>query len=508
MKQSRRKVKITKRAIETHDGQKGHRFILTDTELAGYQMVIGEKTKTFILEKRIKGVTKSQRKFTIGQYPAFSPEDARDIAERWAIMCRDGQDPTRVLIEKKGETGATYTLKRNNLNTVTVAKAFEIHFEYSRLVPSTEVDYRCSMTAQLGNWMDKPLSEIDLSALTLRGNEIEKAVSTSRARKVLSHLRAAWNSASKFCASKGFDCPGNPILLMKINKMFQSDPNKIVVPFQRLGEFISTLEELKDDPALSLGKRWTIRVYLLALYLGMRNGEARKLKWEHIDLDNGFFKLPGSMVKNKKTHIKPICDSALDILKEMYGVRKGEWVFPSPSVEAKNQGKHISPYRDAQDLVIKKMGEGFEFTPHAARRTFISLADGIHTPRTVLKALVNHISGDVTDGYCVKGFNPKQDGPHLARIETAFLTLRDMHRRGEQVPELVIDILPKETDSTLAAMYEEVARLKGEQNLVEHLQDDLRQARQELMDAKIEIAMHKGNLNFQHEQKTVEAAAG
>lgn len=512
MKQSRKKAKITKRAIDAIDGKKGHRFILADTELPGYQVVIGEKTKTFVLEKRIKGVTKSQRKFSIGKYPTCTPEEARDIAERWSILCRDGQDPTRLMIEKKGDAGVVYTLKKKDIKTVTVRKAFEIHFEFGRLSPLAEVDYRSSMTTQLGDWINKPLDELGISELTLRGNHIEQTVSTSRARKVLTHLRAAWNSALKFCQSKGFECPGNPLNLMKINQMYKPDPNKIVVPFQQLGKFIDCLEQLKDDPTLSKGKLWTIKVYLISLFLGMRNGEARKLKWEYLDLENGFFKLPGHIVKNKKKHIKPICDYALNLLREMHlETSESIYVFPSPSIEEKNQGKYISAYREVQQIVTERMGNSFEFSPHATRRTFISLADGIHTPRTVLKALVNHISGDVTDGYCVKGFNPKQDGPHLTRIEKAFLTLRDMYRSGEEVPEVVIDILPKDGESETAALFDEIASLKNELSIVDHLKEELERTKEELLQTKIELGIYKGQferLTSIPAERVVLAAAG
>ncbi len=490
MEKSRRRAKITKKLIQSIDGRKGHRYIVVDTELPGFQMVIGEKTKTYILEKRIKGVTKSQRKFTIGQYPALNPEEARDIAERWALLCRDGQDPTKVVIEKS-ETGTTYALKKSALEAVTVRKAFELHFEYAKLLPRTKYGYVSSMKVHLADWIDTPLHEIDISMVTMKGNHIEETVSANTARTVMHHFRAAWNSAVKFCQSKGLDCPGNPLNLMKVNQIYQTDPNKIVIPFQRVGQFIDILEQLKNDSTLTIGMQWTIKVYLLSLFLGMRNGEARMLKWKYLDMKAGFFKLPGQIVKNKKTHIKPICKYALGILEEMLAVRKNEYVFPTPSTAFTNKGKHISAYRDVQKIVIDRMGEEFEFTPHATRRTFISLADGINTPRTVLKALVNHISGDVTDGYCVEDFNPKQDGPYLARIEKAFLELRDRHRRGEDVPELVSDILPKPKDQATAALHAEILKMKEKQGVIDHLKAELAKTKNDLQQTAFELAFYK-----------------
>ncbi len=75
------------------------------------------------------------------------------------------------------------------------------------------------------------------------------------------------------------------------------------------------------------------------------------------------------------------------------------YVFPTPSSLAKDKGKSIGKCRQFQALMLTALPENAEFTPHALRRTFVSLADEINTPRKVLKDLVNHISGDVTDGY-------------------------------------------------------------------------------------------------------------
>ncbi|MDJ0837003.1 MAG: hypothetical protein QNK37_10835 [Acidobacteriota bacterium] len=42
--------------------------------------------------------------------------------------------------------------------------------------------------------------------------------------------------------------------------------------------------------------RMAMRLYLISLFLGMRNGESRRLKWGYTDLETGNFKLPGRIV--------------------------------------------------------------------------------------------------------------------------------------------------------------------------------------------------------------------
>ena len=490
IKDTRQKAKITKKLIQSINPDKGHRVTVSDTgkdSVTGFRCILGEESKTFVLEKRITGVTKSARKFKIGSFPEMTVEQAREIAGKWSVYCREGMDPTTVL-QERGTDGVIYTLKKKDVKTMTVWKALLTHFEYKDPEPNTKVDYRSSITTQLTDWKDTPLDDIKMEDLVKRGQKIAKEVSPSRARKVLQHLRAIWNTAKTYCDTYEYSCPPNPLMLMQVNKMFNVEENQVVIEFTRVGEFIDLLEQMVKDTELSPGYRRTARVYQVSLFLGMRNEEARLLRWEYLDLNTGYFILPGKVVKNKKKHIKPICKYVLTILREMYEEREpgNPWVFPTTSVEKQHQGKNISCYRWVQGYVVEKMG--IDFAPHALRRTFISLADEISIPRKVLKNLVNHISGDVTDKYCVKGFNPKKEGPYLGKIEKAFLILRDMFRNGEELPDVTADIFPKEDSAEIVFLREELAKRDAQISRIHALEKELAETKAALAKANQELA--------------------
>lgn len=443
--------------IEATHGIKGTRIIISDTEVKGFRLLVGENSKTFILEKRISGVKASARKFKIGCYPVLSLEKARETAKRWGHLCESGKDPSRVQIQESVDQLIFAAKKRA---APTLKECMELHFRYKKPLKVTEDCYRGNFRAHLKDWLHLPLSEIKVTHILERGHKIADSVSNSRAVGVLSNLRAVWTTAKAYCDEKGIACPGNPLLLIKIKKLYAHEHAKVVVPYSRVGQFIDLLEQMARDIHLSKGIRKTIKLYQLSLFLGMRNGEARRLKWEYIDLITGYFKLPGHIVKNKKAHLKPICNYAKQVLLNLYMEREDVW---NPYVFAANYRNrtHMKRNEAANRLLIQKMGGNFEFNTHALRRTFISLADEINTPRIVLKNLVNHISGDVTDGYCVKGFNPKKEAPYLNKIEEAFLILRDKFRRNEPLPELAIDLFPKKEEETIAAMTKEIEQLKA-----------------------------------------------
>ncbi len=465
MKEDRRKAKLTQRMIEAARGTKGVRIIISDTDIKGFRILVGETSKTFILEKRITGVKKSAKKYKIGTYPVLSLEKARETAKRWSHLCECGKDPSRVEIQEDGEQLTIATKKKT---TPTVEECLDLHSKYKKPGAITMGTYQSSFRVHFKDWLHLPLSELKITEILERGHKITKAVSPSRAVGALSNLRAVWTTAKAYCDERGIECPGNPLLLIKLKKLFAHEHGKVVVPITRLGQFIDLMETMVTDSDLGYGIRRTILLFQLCLFLGMRNGEARRLKWEYIDLETGYFKLPGHIVKNKKAHLKPICNYAKQILLKLHQERRdvrNPYVFPA----VLKRMNYMSRNEKAGHLLMERMGGNFEFNTHALRRTFISLADEINTPRKVLKNLVNHISGDVTDGYCVKGFNPKKETPYLNKIEEALLILRDKYRRNEPLPELATDLFPKKEDQKIAAMAKEIEQLKAALALAQQL---------------------------------------
>ena len=62
----------------------------------------------------------------------------------------------------------------------------------------------------------------------------------------------------------------------------------------------------------------------------LRPGELRAGEWAEIDFEQKLWKIPGSRMKMKKTHIVSLSDQALAILKEIHGLTgSGKYIFPS-----------------------------------------------------------------------------------------------------------------------------------------------------------------------------------
>jgi integrase len=153
-------------------------------------------------------------------------------------------------------------------------------------------------------------------------------------------------------------------------------------------------------------------VFQLRLMTAQRGGEVMQMKWEDIDLANGWWSIPAAVAKNGKSHrvfLTPAATTILTDLRVWHEQRVDEinvgrakkhekpkqmspWVFPSPRANEPVSWIHKAAQR------IRK-ASGVDFRPHDLRRTAASLMTAAGTPRDVVKKLLNHADRDITAVY-------------------------------------------------------------------------------------------------------------
>jgi integrase len=65
------------------------------------------------------------------------------------------------------------------------------------------------------------------------------------------------------------------------------------------------------------------------LLMPLRRGEAAGLRWSEVDFTEGWIRLPGSRMKNRKRHELPLSEPALEILVRRRASSSASLVFPS-----------------------------------------------------------------------------------------------------------------------------------------------------------------------------------
>ncbi|MDJ1464949.1 site-specific integrase [Nitratireductor sp. GZWM139] len=149
----------------------------------------------------------------------------------------------------------------------------------------------------------------------------------------------------------------------------------------------------------------TRRIIRLCLITGQRVGEIAGITRDELDLKHHLWTIPSSRSKNKREHVVPLSDMAVEIIREQLAdvealdERKGRdptpFVFPGPGSRAAVTGASI-PKAVKREEVVKRgvatiLGIA-PWTPHDLRRTAATHMEEIGISPFVIGHVLNHVS--------------------------------------------------------------------------------------------------------------------
>jgi integrase len=145
--------------------------------------------------------------------------------------------------------------------------------------------------------------------------------------------------------------------------------------------------------ALRRRESLSVRCLELTILTAVRTGGTIGARWHELDLDNRVWVIPGSRMKMGAEHRVPLAPRAVDILKEIHGMRAGEYVFANVST-----GRPISNMTMLKLLAL--MGHS-ELTVHGFRSAFTDWAhECTEFPDIVIDmALAHKVSDKVQAAY-------------------------------------------------------------------------------------------------------------
>jgi len=363
MAKTTEQTKLTKTAVDAAlplivDGATRQRLYL-DTELKGFGLCVGAKTKTFFAQRDVKGKTV---RTTIGRYGVYTVAGAREEAREVLMKMGKGINPNREQV-----SGAS----------ITFDAALTTHIASNKKrAKRTLADYRYMANQYLGDWLKRPLSEISRKDCRERHQKIGNDNGPYAANGVFRVFRAAYNGALKIHDDLGV----NPTIAVD---WFPEKRRKAAMPSATVADWY------KDVVRISNPVR---RDYLLfVLFTGLRRTDAATVRWEHIK-DNKALLIPHP--KSQSPFDLPLSDYLLALLKERKACEHTKGVFPdSPWVfPAQSKSGHIAEPKEKLNVA---------FTVHGLRNTFITVAESLDISPYAIKMLVNHSldKKDVTGGY-------------------------------------------------------------------------------------------------------------
>ncbi|MBP5778621.1 MAG: site-specific integrase [Campylobacter sp.] len=311
-------------------------------------------TKTFLYLYKI-GTT--QKRITIGKYPSFSLNEARQKALEYATARDRGE-----VIKTEKEKALTFSdiatewiekEKTKGLAPKNISKSIGRIEKY--LYPTLK---------------DRKISEISRRELIeaiekIQDYEAKNGLTFETSRRTYQILR----NIMKLAVSKGY-IDFSPISEIEFKDSFKTKPrnnhfNAITDP-KRLSDFIKALY---NNTTINLITRNALK---FALHTALRTANVRGLKWSYIDFSKDLITIPADKMKmNKKANdfLLPISKQVRAILQEMQTLKRGEFVFYSDIARSKMLSENTI------NQGIKRLGFGDEMHGHGLRSTFSTIAN-------------------------------------------------------------------------------------------------------------------------------------
>ncbi|MHC4164051.1 MAG: tyrosine-type recombinase/integrase [Planctomycetota bacterium] len=398
------------------NGNRVRQKVCWDAKQDCFGMVVSRRSKTFIVQKDVAG--RSVR-VTIGRYPTWTPEQARERARELIVQMDRGINPN----QRKRERAA---------RGVTLAEAVEMHLDAMRAKDCTQrsmANLREEVRRYLGPWVRKALAEVSPDDCARRHKALSERRGRYAANRALACFRACYNTARRRHAH----LPENPVAAVTFNKVRR---RREPIPWRRLPAWREKVDGITNPVRRDL--------QLFLLLTGLRSTDARTVRWEHADLRGGTVHRPKPKGGEDRAFTVPLSKEVLRTLRRrrkqnvvLFGDDAG-WVFPSHDMQGR-----VTHVREAKEqrYAPRKKGEkrrkvAYLPSPHRLRDTFIAACVESGVGRVEIKALVNHSlpsnPDDVTEGY----YRPSIE--HLRGcIEkvTAFLA-KKMHGRRGRISDL------------------------------------------------------------------------
>lgn len=385
--------KITDAALKNlKKAPPGKRYEIMDLVTPGFGVRVNDKGQgTFILKTRYPhtpinpttGYPNPTRR-TLGEYGPMTLEEARAKAEEWLRLIRQGIDPRE---EEEAEREEADRKRDTTFGTV-IEDYLKRHVAGKRKARDVEREVR---TELIPVWKDKPVTEITRGDVVSLIEEIADRPARYHAHNVFGHVRTFFNWA----IDRGkYGLETSPCDRLKPARLIGAKkPRQRVLSDDELFAFMRAADRL--------GYPFGPMFKLLAI-TGQRKSEVSDARWREFDLERAVWTVPPERFKSDASHLVPLTDDALDVLRSLPRFRRGDHLFSTTFGE-----KPVSGFSKAKARLDKRMlrtlkalarkrGEDPKavtlepFVIHDIRRTMRTGLSSLRVPDVIAETVIGH----------------------------------------------------------------------------------------------------------------------
>jgi integrase len=339
--------------------------------------------RSFFVDYRLNG---RQRRYTIGPFPRWSAEAAREQAKKLRKEIDRGVDPA-------GDKRA-----RRTAPTVQdlIDRYVEDHLPKKAVVGPRLRDEK-KMLAEIGAKLGTHTKVADIhggdianmhrritdSGRPVRANRILAIASKmfSLALVPMAGETLPWRNASL----------GNPCKGIERNHEEAKE------------RFFSQSELTAISDALARYRGGAADCVRLIMLTGCRPIEAMKATWEEFDKEAGYWIKPTAHTKQRKVHKLPLSPAAIELIDRRRKKRKGKWVFPGDV-----PGAHLTVLSRVWEFVRKETGLK-DARIYDLRHSYASVGAGGGLSLLVIGRLLGHSQSRTTQRYAHLSDDPLKE---------------------------------------------------------------------------------------------------
>lgn len=342
-------------------------FYVNDALIAGLALrVAPNNDRTWSVRYRIN---RRQRRLTLGSDSVLSLADARRAAKDALKLVSAGVDPAQTKQDRRAA------------DTVDDFAKTYIKEHAKPRKKSWKIDQMRLTVDVLPAWKHRLMKDITRRDVRELLDGIAKRPAPIVANRVRSLLHKMWNVAIELDVVEA-----NPVTATRKPGVEQQRDRVLT------SDEIRTFWAACDALPLEMGSAFKLR-----LLTAQRGGEVFGMRWQDVDLENGWWTIPAPSSKNKLPHRVPLSAPALEILTALRA-------HADERLEAQKQPKpSIYVFRNARGK--RQQAEAVatftiaDFKGHDLRRTAASLMSGAGVQRLVISKILNHVEKGVTAVY-------------------------------------------------------------------------------------------------------------
>jgi len=358
--------------------------IIRDTEVSGFFVMIGKRTKTFMVQGDLRANGKRQSiRIKIGEVGELKTREARAKAKELLGSIARGVDP-RPKAQSSRDAQEDET-KPANTNGPTLRAAWtryrDSHLKRKGRSEGTIENFRDHVERLMGDWLDQPLSVLgnDPSLVAARHEKITSENGPYIANGCMRSLRAIYNHARKTARSLSAE---NPVIAVDWNT--EKRRNTAL----SLSELASWIDELRavENPVRR-------EFHLFLLLSGSRPDALKHARIEHVHFQARILHIPKPKGGEMKAFDIPLSRAMIRGLvrvmrlgRALYPAQAQEWLFPADS-----DSGHLVEHKEDR-ATLSKWGNDL-------RQTYRTAAQATGIADLDIHLLMNHSVPGVNAGY-------------------------------------------------------------------------------------------------------------